>query len=81
MVDGYQKVFDIVKGIYWTDQIKNQNQGSDEPGKVRSVDESVERILTDFSVRDQFETANMTEENLVILQAILAKYIGEKLAE
>jgi hypothetical protein len=79
----YKRVFDIIKGVFWTDRIKGQN--SDEPGelpgKVNTVDEAVDRILVEFPLRDQVETANITEEDLAILQAVLAKYISDKLNE
>ena len=58
----YKKVFDIIKGVYWTDKIKGQK--SEELGKVSTVDEAVDLILADFPLKDQVETANLTEENL-----------------
>jgi len=63
------------------EEYKVQSQGSEEPGKVSTVDEAVEQILAEFPFRDQVETANMTEQDLAIFQAVLAKYIGEKLDE
>jgi hypothetical protein len=75
----YKKVFDIIKGIYWTDRLKAQDQDTVEPVNVRIVDDAVEQILAEFPLRDQIETANMNEKDLAILQAVLAKYIGEKM--
>jgi hypothetical protein len=78
-----KRVFDIVKGVYWTDKIKGQNQEYRKPDEsswnVNTVDEAVDRILADFPLRDQVEAANLTEEDLVILQAVLADYIGDKM--
>jgi hypothetical protein len=79
----YKRVFDIIKGVYWTDRIKGQTLDFDKPEKapteVNTVDEAVEQILAELPLRDRAETANMTEEDLVIVQAVLAKYISEKL--
>ena len=75
----YKKVFDIIKGVYWTDRIKGQNHESEKPVNVKTVDEAVEQILADFPLQDQLETANLTEEDLAIFQAVLATYIGDKL--
>jgi hypothetical protein len=79
----YKKVFDIIKGVYWTDRIKGQAQISDKsekaPAEVNTVDDAVDRILTEFPLRDQVEAAYFTEEDLAILQAVLAKYIAESL--
>ena len=79
----YKRVFDIIKGVYWTDKIKGQNDGSDKRGgskaQVNTVEEAVDQILAEFPLKDQVETANLTEGDLAILQAVLAKYIGEKL--
>ena len=50
-------------------------------GVTVGVDEAVDRILAEFPLRDQVETANLTEEDLAILQAVLANYIGDKLDE
>jgi hypothetical protein len=76
-------VFDIIKGVYWTDRIKGQAQISDKsekaPAEVNTVDDAVDRILTEFPLRDQVEAAYFTEEDLAILQAVLAKYIAESL--
>jgi hypothetical protein len=43
----------------------------------KTMDEAVDQIIAEFTL----ETANMTEEDLAILQAILAKFISEKLDE
>jgi len=48
---------------------------------VNTVDEAVDQILAEFPLRDQTETANLPEEDLAILQAVLASYISEKLDE
>jgi hypothetical protein len=81
----YKKVFDIIKGVYWTDRITGQNQNFDEPGetpgKVSTVEEAVDQILAEFPIKDQVEAANLTEEDLAILQAVLAEYIRDKLNE
>lgn len=45
------------------------------------MDEAVDLIIAEFPLRDKVETANMTEEDLAILQAVLAKYISDKLDE
>ncbi len=78
----YDAVYRVIKGVYWTDKIKGQNQDSDELGESldnpKTVDEAVDQILADFPLRDQVETANLTEEDLATLQAVLAKYISEK---
>ena len=79
----YKDVFDILKGVHWTDMIKGQHQNTgklgEAPGKPKTVDEAVDQIIAEFPLRDQVVTANMTEEDLAILQAVLAKYIGDKL--
>ena len=81
----YKKAYDIIKGVYWTDRIKAQNKDSQMPGKApgkpKTVDEAVDQILVEFPLRDKIETANLTEEDLAILQAVLAEYIGDKLNE
>ena len=81
----YDAVYRVIKGVFWTDRIKGQNQHNDKLDKSldnpRTVDEAVEQILADFPLRDQVETAILTEEDLAILQAVLANYIGDKLDE
>ena len=42
---------------------------------------TIYQILAEFPLKDQVETANLTEEDLAILQAVLAEYIGDKLDE
>lgn len=77
----YDAVYRVIKGVCWTDKIKGQNQPNQSQGNPRSVDEAVDQIIADFSLRDKVETANLTEEDLAILQAVLAKYVGKKVDE
>jgi len=48
---------------------------------LNTVDEVVDDIIDQLNLRDQVNTAYLSEEDLAILQAILTRYIGEKLDE
>jgi hypothetical protein len=77
----YDAVYRIIKGVYWTDKIKGQNQVNQSQYNPRSVDEVVDQIIADFSLRDKVETANLAEEDLYIIKAVLGIYVGEKVDE
>ena len=46
---------------------------------LNTVDAVVDDIIDELDLRDKVNTANLSEDDLAILQAVLSRYIGEKL--
>ena len=79
----YDAVFRIIRGVYWTDKIKGQNQGSeesdDDPGKPETVDAAVKFLITEMSLKDKSAIAKMSEDDLSDLHFSLGLYIRNRL--
>ena len=73
----------IIRGVYWTDKIKGQNQGSeesdDDPGKPETVDAAVKFLITEMSLKDKSAIAKMSEDDLSDLHFSLGLYIRNRL--
>jgi len=64
----YDAVFNIIKGVYWTDKIKEQDQGpektEDDAGKSETIEEVVKFLITELSLNDKAAIAKMSENDL-----------------
>jgi len=77
----YDVVYRVLKGVYWTDRIAGYANFPEGLRNVKKVNDAVDQLFAELSPLKHFIAANMTEEDLSILQSVLEKYIDDALNE